>query len=322
MSNMSQEHAWSAWTQHRQIHDDHKLDKNLVEQYAIFGSHRDVQAMARELVMLRQQLSQRQDHERQDHGRDQRQAVVLDWAKRAFTVEQATSLPQRSLRLLEEATELFQAVGGDADKAHDLVNFVFGCEAGDVQQELGGVGVCVLALAGAAGLSADLAEQAEVDRVLSKPIEHFTQRNAAKNAAGLLMKPPPELPKHVEDKIRAHFAGTLVEDALRMLHTLVQMKPGQGRYLSIGLLRQICSDVPPDAVPLIADFLVDADFLIKHHEVWTDENDDMEPIEEEDLEEAQRTGRLYNPRTGNPINYWQEKLSAYYAIREDKPTSA
>ncbi len=111
--------------------------------------------------------------------RDQRQAAVYTWAQAAFGTEQATSLPQRGLRLLEEAIEAYQAAGGAAEPAHRR-------PAGSMKQELGGVGVTVLALAAAAGLSADEAEIEEVDRVLSKPIEHFRKRNEVKNQAGFL----------------------------------------------------------------------------------------------------------------------------------------
>jgi hypothetical protein len=118
--------------------------------------------------------------------RDDRQAVIAAWSARAFGAEQATSLPQRALRLLEEALEAYQAAGGDRVQAHALVDFVLDRPVGQIGQELGGIGVCLLALAAAAGLSAEGEEAREVARVLAKPIEHFTQRNAAKNAAGFL----------------------------------------------------------------------------------------------------------------------------------------
>ena len=70
--------------------------------------------------------------------------------------------------------------------AHRLVDYVFSRPVGVLHQELGGVGVCILALAAAAGLSADEEERREVERVLAKPLDHFRQRNAAKNAAGFL----------------------------------------------------------------------------------------------------------------------------------------
>lgn len=121
--------------------------------------------------------------------REARQAKIFAWAQAAFSIEQATSLTQRGLRLLEEAIETFQAAGGDPAQAHQLVGYVFEQPAGELGQELGGVGVCLLALGAAAGLSADAEEQREVTRVLAKPVEEFTRRNDAKNAAGFLAHP-------------------------------------------------------------------------------------------------------------------------------------
>jgi NTP pyrophosphatase (non-canonical NTP hydrolase) len=116
--------------------------------------------------------------------RDQRQAMLVDWARMAFGEAEATGIPQRGLRLLEEAIEAFQACGGDEAMAHKLVSFVFARPPGTVGQELGGVAVTVLLLAAAAGLSADEEEAREVHRVLSKPLREFSERNASKNAAG------------------------------------------------------------------------------------------------------------------------------------------
>ena len=116
--------------------------------------------------------------------RDQRQEMVASWAEQAFGRDQATSIPQRGLRLLEEAIEAFQACGGDEEMAKKLVAFVFARPPGTIGQELGGVAVTTLALAAAAGLSADEEECREIHRVLSKPVREFTERNANKNAAG------------------------------------------------------------------------------------------------------------------------------------------
>lgn len=124
-------------------------------------------------------------------ARDDRQVRVAQWAQAAFGVAQATSLRQRGVRLLEEALEAFQAADGDREMAHRLVDYVFSCPVGSLAQELGGVGVCVLALAAAAGVSADDAERAEVDCVIAKPLAHFRQRNDKKNDAGFLALRPP-----------------------------------------------------------------------------------------------------------------------------------
>jgi NTP pyrophosphatase (non-canonical NTP hydrolase) len=120
--------------------------------------------------------------------RDERQWRITTWARAAFGDDEATGLAQRGVRLLEEAIEAFQACGGDEEIAHKLVAFVFARPSGKVGQELGGVAVTVLALAAAAGLSADIEECREISRVLNKPLAEFTERNASKNAAGFLIK--------------------------------------------------------------------------------------------------------------------------------------
>lgn len=125
--------------------------------------------------------------------RDERQKEIGAWAIRCFGAEEALSLPQRGLRLLEEAIECFQACGGDPAQAHKYVDFVFQRDKDPIARELGGVAVCVLALAEAAGLSAEACELDEVVRVLSKPPEHFAARNAAKNAAGFRAAKPKKL---------------------------------------------------------------------------------------------------------------------------------
>lgn len=119
-----------------------------------------------------------------DTSRDDRQRTVSDWCRNAFGDDQASGLPQRGIRLLEEAIEAAQAAGCERDMSHKLVDFIFDRPAGELKQELGGIGVTVLALAAAANLSADVCETREIERVLSKPLTYFTQRNQAKNDAG------------------------------------------------------------------------------------------------------------------------------------------
>lgn len=116
-------------------------------------------------------------------NRNDRQAAVISWVHAAFG---ADSVAQRALRFLEESIEAYQAAGCDAAVAHCLIDYVFDKPAGVLNQELGGVGVTLLALAATAGLSADEEEQREFARVLSKPLAHFSARNQAKNAAGFI----------------------------------------------------------------------------------------------------------------------------------------
>jgi hypothetical protein len=122
--------------------------------------------------------------------RDDRQKQVGEWCAAAFGEAHATNIAQRGVRLLEEAIEAYQSCGGRADMAHHLVDFIFERPTGALSQELGGVGLTLLALAHAASLSADDEEARELARVLSKPLAEFKARNQAKNDAGFNVVPP------------------------------------------------------------------------------------------------------------------------------------
>jgi predicted amidohydrolase YtcJ len=126
-------------------------------------------------------------------NRDGRQRQVNGWCVRAFGADHAASIPQRGIRMLEESAEAAQATGVSREIAHKLIDYVWDRPKGELAQELGGVGVTLLALAEAAALSADTCEQNEIVRVLSKPIEHFAKRNRVKNDAGFnVASPEPE----------------------------------------------------------------------------------------------------------------------------------
>lgn len=116
--------------------------------------------------------------------RDRRQVQTHAWCLAAFGDHDARSVQQRGIRLAEEAIETAQACGCDPAMLHRLIDHVYAKPVGELAQELGGLGVTLLALAEAAGLSADQAERREVQRVLAKPLAHFAARNAAKKAAG------------------------------------------------------------------------------------------------------------------------------------------
>lgn len=110
-----------------------------------------------------------------------RQIKVANWVKEAFGLQQARSVEYRGLRFVEEAIELAQSCSCKKETLHRLIDHIYSRPAGELFQELGGVGLTLLALASAAGLSADWAEQAELERVLSKPLEMFKKRNEEKD---------------------------------------------------------------------------------------------------------------------------------------------
>lgn len=117
-------------------------------------------------------------------SRELRQEAAVQWATLAFGPDHVNSLPQRAVRFLEEAVELYQAAGGNLEMAHQLLDFMFARPVGEIEQELGGAGLTLLLVANAAGMSADAAEAKEFRRVLSKPASEFGKRNEEKNAAG------------------------------------------------------------------------------------------------------------------------------------------
>jgi hypothetical protein len=119
-----------------------------------------------------------------DIDRLKRQRSVSEWCTRAFGPGHASSIPQRAVRFLEESIEAAQAAGVERSMAHRLIDYVFNRMPGTLSQELGGIGVTLLALAEAAGLDAEVEEVLEIRRVMSTPLEHFRERNAVKNEAG------------------------------------------------------------------------------------------------------------------------------------------
>jgi hypothetical protein len=115
--------------------------------------------------------------------RNHRQKEVAEWCAAAFGDEHARCVPHRGIRMLEEALETAQAAGCHRDMVHKLVDYVFDRPPGELRQEIGGLGLTILALAEAAGISADIEERRELERVESKPLEHFRKRNQVKNSA-------------------------------------------------------------------------------------------------------------------------------------------
>lgn len=116
--------------------------------------------------------------------RNARQRLVHNWVVSTFGPEHAGSLPQRATRFLEEAIELFQVCGGDKEMAHKLLDFVFAKDVGQLEKEIGDVGLTLLSVAAAAAVSADKAEMRVIGDALRRDPEEWRFRNLAKNAAG------------------------------------------------------------------------------------------------------------------------------------------
>lgn len=117
-------------------------------------------------------------------GRNIRQHLVHQWCEETFGWSHAYNKRTRALRFLEEAIELYQAMDGDIPTAKNLLEYVFRNKPGDIRQEMGGVGITLLALGQMMGISADNAEADEFVRVQAKSKEHFQARNQVKVDAG------------------------------------------------------------------------------------------------------------------------------------------
>jgi len=91
---------------------------------------------------------------------------VRSWVVKVFGIECLTDKVERATRLLEEALELGQAMGGlDRERAHELVDYVFDRKPGEVGQEIGGVFVTLLAVAESTGFDAISCGRVEIERI-------------------------------------------------------------------------------------------------------------------------------------------------------------
>jgi hypothetical protein len=121
-------------------------------------------------------------------SREERQRMIYEWVVRVFGTRNAMS-GERAARFVEEAVELVQAVGLSRERVMAIVDVVYSRPKGDVFQEIGGVGLTLLALAAAVNYSAEVAEVAEMCRVFAKSDAHFRARQTEKAGQGIALLP-------------------------------------------------------------------------------------------------------------------------------------
>ena len=107
------------------------------------------------------------------------QSRVQPWMMETFGAEISADRVERNHRFLEEALELVQACGCIQDEAHQLVDYVYGRDQGDINQEVGGVMVTLAALCLANGFDMHAAGEKELARVWTK-IDKIRAKQAAK----------------------------------------------------------------------------------------------------------------------------------------------
>ena len=96
------------------------------------------------------------------------QARVRPWVLACFGEDVANDRAQRAHRFAEEALELVQAIGGTAEMAHRMVDYVFSRPLGEPEQEIGGVMTTLATLCLALGEDMHACGEAELARVWTK----------------------------------------------------------------------------------------------------------------------------------------------------------
>lgn len=120
---------------------------------------------------------------------DQRcfQDDVADWMQICFGSEIRADKLERNDRFCEESLELLQSLNMPKERILALVDYVYGRDAGEPAQEIGGVMVTLAALCSANHLNMDSAAQAELTRINDPAIvEKIRKKQAAKPTGSAL----------------------------------------------------------------------------------------------------------------------------------------
>ena len=107
------------------------------------------------------------------------QARGHTWILHCFGSEIGADKVERNHRFGEEALELFQAAGGTGSEAMQLVRYVYGRPAGEIQQEVGGVMNTLAAFCTAHSLDMMVEAEIELARVWTKS-DQIRAKQAAK----------------------------------------------------------------------------------------------------------------------------------------------
>lgn len=107
------------------------------------------------------------------------QMKVNEWVVAAFGQVVADDTIERNHRFLEESLELVQSLGCTQSEAHQLVDYVYERDIGEINQEVGGVILTLAALCNAQGINIEREAEREISRVWKK-IDKIRAKQAAK----------------------------------------------------------------------------------------------------------------------------------------------
>lgn|SRR5690625_1541813 len=91
------------------------------------------------------------------------------WVTETFGADHQADMRERCDRVIEEVLELMQSLGYPADAVERALRYVYGRDAGEPQQEVGGVMVTMAALCDAAGIDMHASGEIELTRVETVP---------------------------------------------------------------------------------------------------------------------------------------------------------
>lgn len=116
------------------------------------------------------------------------QERVAPWMQACFGPEISADKLERNDRFIEEALELVQASDYPKERAHQLVEYVYGRDRGEINQEVGAVMVTLAAHCLAHGVDMHAAAETELARIWTK-VEAIRAKQAAKPKGSALPIP-------------------------------------------------------------------------------------------------------------------------------------
>lgn len=117
--------------------------------------------------------------ERIENENEMFQSRVDNWLIECFGESIARDKRIRNHRFLEESLELVQACGCTKEDALRLVDYVYGRDIGEIEQEVGGVATTLAALCIAQGVDLNLCAETELLRVKNN-IEKIREKSKLK----------------------------------------------------------------------------------------------------------------------------------------------
>lgn len=94
---------------------------------------------------------------------------VFKWAMSCLGKKNATDLEERRCRFFEESCELVQAAGLPKEKAQIILDHVYSCDVGDLEQEVGCVMLTLGVFCESQNIDLEACAEAEYERVSSRP---------------------------------------------------------------------------------------------------------------------------------------------------------